>query len=71
MEHDRMKASEIRELEADELTTKISEMQRELVGIKVKRSFVGDEDDQPMRIRALRRDIARLKTVVRERELAK
>ncbi len=65
-----MKASEVRETPSEELVTKISGIQRELVEIKLKGSVVGD-DNQMGRINALRRDVARMKTIIRERELAK
>lgn len=64
-----MKASEIREIPTEELTSKIEDVHREMVEIKLKGSIAGEESELG-RIGALRRDIARMKTVIRERELA-
>ena len=64
-----MKASEIREMPSEELVEKIGTMQMELIETKLKGSVSGEP--LSMRTRTQRRDIARIKTVLRERELAK
>ena len=62
-----MKASQIRELNADEITTRIAELERERFNLR----FRGATQtlDDPLRLRVIRRDIARLKTIAREQVL--
>ena len=59
-----MKPSQIRELAPDKMQARIAELQEELFRLK----FRGATEtlDDPLRLRVLRRDIARLKTVLRE-----
>jgi large subunit ribosomal protein L29 len=59
-----MKPSQIRELAPDEMQARITELQEELFRLK----FRGATEtlDDPLRLRVLRRDIARLQTVLRE-----
>ena len=53
---------------AAELQQVLRETQGQLAAIRVKRTM-GDSSEQPLRIRTLRRDLARIHTVIREREL--
>jgi large subunit ribosomal protein L29 len=62
-----MKASELRELGADELAAKIREARKELADMKLKLASKSDVE-KPMRIRVLRRDIARMLTVADEKK---
>ena len=62
-----MKASEIRELTADELNTKLSDLKAELFNLRFQLAI--NQLDNPMRIKAVKKDIARVKTVLRENEL--
>ncbi|ANU54325.1 50S ribosomal protein L29 [Acutalibacter muris] len=62
-----MKASEIRELTADELNTKLSDLKAELFNLRFQLAI--NQLDNPMRIKAVKKDIARVKTVIRENEL--
>ena len=59
-----MKPSQIRELAPDEMQARITELQEELFRLK----FRGATEtlDDPLRLRVIRRDIARLKTVLHE-----
>jgi large subunit ribosomal protein L29 len=59
-----MKPSQIRELAPDEMEARVKELQEELFRLKF-RSATETLDD-PLRLRGLRRDIARLQTVLRE-----
>ena len=61
-----MKASEIRELTADELNTKLSDLKAELFNLRFQLAI--NQLDNPMRIKAVKKDIARVKTVIRENE---
>ncbi len=63
-----MKADEIRELTDDEIHARVDQMQEELFRLRFRAAT--SELDNPMLLRSLRRDVARLKTVIRERELA-
>jgi len=65
-----MKASNLREQTDDELQQLFGDTQKELFDVKLKKGW-GDSAEQPLRIRALRRDVARIKTTIRERELKK
>lgn len=64
-----MKASEIRELTEAELRQKLQDCRRELFNLRVQQS--SGRLEKPSRIRALRRDIARIMSVMRQQELAK
>lgn len=63
-----MKAFEVRNLSEQEVRTKLEEAQEELFNLRFQLS-IGQVKDVN-RISGLKRDIARLKTVLRERELA-
>lgn len=63
-----MKTSELRELPVDELRQRIEQNQEELFRLRFRAATV--ELDNPMLLRTLRKDIARLKTVLRERQFA-
>ena len=62
-----MQASEIRELSEGDIRARIDELERERFNLKF-RSATQTLDD-PLRLRMIRKDVARLKTVLREREL--
>jgi len=62
-----MKASEIRNLTAVEIKGKIDELKEELFRLRFRHGNQGV--DNPIRLRYLDRDIARLKTALRESEL--
>ena len=64
-----MKPAQIRELSVDEMQARISELEEERFRLKF-RSATETLDD-PLRLRVIRRDIARLKTVLREQATAK
>jgi large subunit ribosomal protein L29 len=61
-----MKAKELRELSDEELRAKSGELRGELFNLKVKHSTGQLEDTA--RLATLRRDVARVETVLRERE---
>ena len=63
-----MKASEIRELGLSELKQKVVELKEELFNLRFQLA-IGQVKD-PSRITLLKRDIARMKTVLNERKLA-
>jgi large subunit ribosomal protein L29 len=63
-----MKAEEIREMSDADIRTRIAEMEEERFRLKFRSATETLED--PLRLRTIRRDVARLKTIQRERELA-
>jgi large subunit ribosomal protein L29 len=62
-----MKKEQMRELTKEELLQRKSEMEEELFNLGVQK--VSKELDNPLRVRILRRDIARINTILREDEL--
>jgi large subunit ribosomal protein L29 len=62
------KAAELRDLNDGELATRLDESKQELFNLRFQ--LVTGQLDNPARIGEVRRDIARLKTIIRERELA-
>ena len=62
-----MKASEIRELTASELESKLKDLKAELFNLRFQLAI--NQLDNPMRVSAVKKDIARVKTVLRENEI--
>ena len=62
-----MKASEIRKLSAKELDAKLLELKDELFKLRFQQAV--NQLANPMRISAVKKDIARIKTVQRDIEL--
>lgn len=62
-----MKASEIRKLSAKELDAKLLELKDELFKLRFQQAV--NQLDNPMRISAVKKDTARIKTVQRDIEL--
>lgn len=63
-----MRAEEIREMSAADIRTRITELEEERFRLTFRSATEPLED--PLRLRTLRKDIARLKTVLREQTLA-
>jgi large subunit ribosomal protein L29 len=63
-----MKAEEIRKLKAEEMRSKVSDMREELMKLRFQQ--VSGQLTDPSRLRHLRRDIARLETILQETERA-
>ena len=59
-----MRADEIREMGKDDIATRIRELEEERFRLQFRSATEPLED--PLRLRVIRRDIARLKTVLRE-----
>lgn len=62
-----MKMKEIRELTTEEINTKIKESKEELFNLRFNQAMGNIE--KPHRINELRKTVARLKTVLKEREI--
>ena len=63
-----MKTAKIREWSPDELRSKEREFSEQLFRLKFQ--FASGQTDTLAKIRSLRKDIAKVKTILRERELA-
>lgn len=62
-----MKAKELRNKSVDELNKSVGDLKTELFNLRFQ--LATGELDNPMRINTVKKDIARVKTVIREREL--
>ena len=63
-----MKAAEIREMNHEELAAKLKDLKAELFNLRFQLAI--NQLDNPMRISAVKKDIARVKTVLRANELS-
>lgn len=63
-----MKMDEIRQLDIDEVKIRLEDSLEEMENLRFLNST--HQLDNPLRIRGLRRDIARLKTILREHEIS-
>ena len=62
-----MTTNEMRKLSTEEINKKIAESKEELFNLRMKQATGSLEN--PSRIRDLRKTVARLKTILREREI--
>ncbi|HBG16249.1 MAG TPA: 50S ribosomal protein L29 [Firmicutes bacterium] len=62
-----MKAEEIREMTGEELQKKLADLKSELFNLRFQ--LATGQLDNPARVRDVRKDIARVKTIIHEREL--
>ena len=63
-----MKPQELRDMTDEEIENKLAEAKEELFNLRFQ--LVTGQLDNPMRIKVVRREVARIMTVMRERELA-
>jgi large subunit ribosomal protein L29 len=63
-----MRPEEIREMADTDIEQALEQLADELFDFRMKSAY--EELENPLQIRQLKRDIARLKTIKRERELA-
>ena len=61
-----MKVKEVRELSTEEINKKLVEAKEELFNLRFQQATGTLE--KPVRLRELRKDVARMKTIIRERE---
>ncbi|MDO5125148.1 MAG: 50S ribosomal protein L29 [Ruminococcus sp.] len=61
-----MKVNEIKELSAAELEDKLAELKQELFNLRFQHAV--NQLDNPMRMKAVKKDIARVKTFIRKQE---
>ena len=65
-----MKPRELKELKAEELDQRLREVTQELRDLQLKHR-TGEGADKPVRIRTLRRDVARMQTIAHARKAGK
>lgn len=63
-----MKISELRNLSIEDLKNKLKDLKSELFNLRFQLAV--NQLENPMRIKAVRKDIARVQTVIREKELS-
>ena len=64
-----MKPAKIREMGTEELGTKERELQEQLFRLRVQKSI--GQLDNAIKVREVRRDIARVKTVLKQKQVAR
>ena len=61
-----MKAKEIKDMSVAELNEKLAELKQELFNLRFQHAV--NQLENPMRMKALKKDIARVKTFIRKQE---
>ncbi len=61
-----MKAKEVRELSVNELETKLKDLKAELFNLRFQHAT--NQLDNPLRLAAVKKDIARVKTILHEKQ---
>ena len=61
-----MKASEIRKMTPEQLNEKLTGLKKDLFYLRMQHAT--NQLDHPMRLHAVKKDIARIKTIIREKE---
>ncbi len=61
-----MKATEVRELDSEELHARVGELKEELFNLRFQ--LATGQLDNHARIKAVKRDVARIQTILRERD---
>ena len=63
-----MKANEVRKLSGEELQSKLLDLKKDLFNLRLQHAT--NQLDNPVRIAEVKKDIARVKTIIREQQLA-
>ena len=63
-----MKANEVRKLSSADLEKKLTELKKDLFQLRLQHAT--NQLDNPIRIAEVKKDIARVKTILREQQLA-
>lgn len=63
-----MKAKEVRELSVNELNTKLIELKKDLFNLRLQHAT--NRLDNPIKLADVKHDIARIKTIIREKQSA-
>ena len=62
-----MKANEVRKMSPEELETKLNDLKKDLFFLRMQHAT--NQLDNPIRINQVKKDIARVKTVLRQKQL--
>jgi large subunit ribosomal protein L29 len=62
-----MKIKELRESTVEELSTRRRELKQEALNLRIQQSAGGGQLENPARLRHIRREIARIETIITER----
>jgi large subunit ribosomal protein L29 len=63
-----MKANEVRKMSGEELENKLADLKKDLFNLRLQHAT--NQLDNPIRIAEVKKDIARVKTIIREQQLA-
>lgn len=63
-----MKATDIRQMTGDELSVKLGELKKDLFNLRLQHAI--NQLDNPLKIAEVKKDIARVKTFIREKQIA-
>ena len=63
----KMKATDIRKMSAEQLEAKLADLKKDLFTLRMQHAT--NQLDNPLQIAAVKKDIARVKTILREKEL--
>ena len=63
-----MKANDVRKMSSSELETKLMDLKKELFNLRFQHAT--NQLENPIRIAEVKKDIARVKTIIREQQLA-
>jgi large subunit ribosomal protein L29 len=61
-----MKPAEVRELTTDDLRARVQDLDDQLFRLRIQKSM--GQLEAPAKVRQIRRDLARMKTILREKE---
>ena len=61
-----MKAKELKNLSVEQLTKKLEELKKDLFMLRMQHAT--NQLDNPMQLATVKKDIARIKTIIREKE---
>jgi large subunit ribosomal protein L29 len=61
-----MKATEVRELTVDDLRARVKDLEDQTFRLRIQKSM--GQLEAPAKVREIRRDLARIKTILREKE---
>ena len=61
-----MKANEVRKMSGEELQTKLQDLKKDLFNLRLQHAT--NQLDNPIRIAQVKKDIARVKTILREQQ---
>ena len=63
-----MKDNDVRKMSGEELQTKLQDLKKDLFNLRLQHAT--NQLDNPIRIAEVKKDIARVKTIIREQQLA-